>query len=786
MDMNLDEIKEVFISECSEILQKMETTLLGLEGGADPTDDEINDLFRSIHTIKGSAGIFGSDSIVKFTHVVESVLDKVRDKALPFKKELVGLMIDCRDHITDLVECAANNLPLESNSLKTQDRLLIALEDYLGGKVAPVPTDIPEQEAPPSQEQTISPLPESYAEMENESVEGEAYWHISLRFGIDTFRNGLDPFAIFNYLNKVGEIKSLMTLTYRVPFPVELDPENCYLGFEFLYSCDKDYEFVKDAFEFVQYDCDIVILPAQRKVEDWFGYFEKRPEPLLKLTRILLHLKSITPQTLKNIFEFNRQKKGRKKKASPPIKNETQPLDSSIDFEPDSPVEKKVEKVESPSPSKEPSSTPSSPKEEPEAKVLAAPNSESKTQGQPKKENPNRENRTIRIDSAKLDLLVNLVGELVISGANLTQLSSKRKDTELIESTSHLNHLVSEIRDSALNLRMVQIGETFNRFHRVVRDISIELGKDVQLVISGGETELDKTVVEKINDPLMHIIRNALDHGIEPTQERIDNGKPARGKLSLHAFHEAGNIVIEVSDDGKGLNKEKIYNKALEKGLISQERQLTDQEVMRLIFKPGFSTAEKVTNLSGRGVGLDVVERNIESLRGSVTIFSEPNQGTSMQIRLPLTLAIIDGFLFKVSHYYYVVPLYQVVECVEYNHEVTSKDGKNFINLRGHILPFIPLADIFSHEPLKEKIRQNILVIQYMGKQVGILVDSLHGEFQTVIKPLGKIFQHLKGISGTTVLGSGEVALILDVPLLFEKVINAEHLKFSSSHLTKK
>jgi two-component system, chemotaxis family, sensor kinase CheA len=764
MDMNFDEIKEVFISECSEILQKMETTLLGLEESGNPTDEQINDLFRSIHTIKGSAGIFGFDSIVKFTHVAESVLDKVREKTLPFKKELVHLLIECRDHTTDLVECAANSIPLESGSLKTQERLLRSLEEYLGGKAEPIP-QINDQNSnvhPPSDIETFSPLAEGTEEMLiSDNNQGERFWHISLRFGVETFKNGLDPFAVFNYLNKVGEIKKLHTLTHNVPIPEEIDPENCHLGFEILYACEKDYDFVKDAFEFVQYDCDILILQKDRTANDWIKFFQKRNEKLIKLIKILFHLKSLDIESFRAIRKLNKKSK---------LTNQDDSSKNQKTTYTESPKNSLPKEVEKPKDSLSPIKPPELPNLEPAHAI--------KPDTPIKKDLPPKENKTIRIDSSKLDLLVNLVGELVISGANLNQLSSKRKDTELIESTSYLNHLVSEIRDSALNLRMVQIGETFNRFHRVVRDISLELGKDVQLQISGGETELDKTVVEKINDPLMHIIRNALDHGIESTQERIEKGKPAKGKLSLHAFHEAGNIVIEVTDDGKGLDRKKIYNKAIEKGLISQERQLSDQEIMRLIFKAGFSTADKVTNLSGRGVGLDVVERNIESLRGSVTLFSEPNQGTSMQIRLPLTLAIIDGFLFKVSNYYYVVPLYQVVECVEYNMEVTSKDGKSFINLRGTILPFIKLVDLFSHEIVKEKSRQNILVIQHLGRQVGILVDSLHGEFQTVIKPLGKIFQNLKGISGTTILGSGEVALILDVPLLFEKVINEEHNKF--------
>jgi len=375
--------------------------------------------------------------------------------------------------------------------------------------------------------------------------------------------------------------------------------------------------------------------------------------------------------------------------------------------------------------------------------------------------------KSLRIDAEKLDRLINLVGELVISGASTTLLAQRFGDQSLMESIAMMSRLVEEIRDSALRLRMVQIGETFNRFQRVVRDVSAEIGKDIALQISGADTELDKTVVEKIGDPLMHLVRNAMDHGIEPAETRLAAGKPARGTVRLNAYHDSGSIVIEVSDDGRGLNTARILEKAREKGLVAAGQALTPAEIQRLIFEPGFSTADRITNLSGRGVGMDVVKRNIEALRGTVDLSSTQGQGTIFTIRLPLTLAIIDGFLVGVGKASYVIPLDTVIECIEMSGEQRPGGEAHYINLRGEVLPFVRLHDMFG-ENRRRHGRENIVVVQYGGQKAGLVVDELLGEFQTVIKPLGKIFQKLSGISGATILGSGDVAVILDVPQLIQ------------------
>ena len=371
----------------------------------------------------------------------------------------------------------------------------------------------------------------------------------------------------------------------------------------------------------------------------------------------------------------------------------------------------------------------------------------------------------MQVKADKLDSLINSVGELVIAGASAALLARRSNDAALHEATSTFSRLVEGIREDALQLRMVQIGETFTRFQRVVRDTSQELGKDVELLISGGEAELDKSMVEKLGDPLMHLVRNALA-SIEAPEVRSAEGKPAKGTLRLNAYHESGCIAIEISDDGAGMSREKILGKARERELIGPNQTLSDSEIFGLIFEPGFSAADELADVPGCGVSLDVVKRNITALRGSIEAESEEGVGSTFRIRLPLTLAIIDGFLVGVGESSYVIPLGAVEECIELSEKDRTETLKHqYINLRGEVLPFVRLREQFEiAEPAGR--RENIVVVQYAGQKIGLVVDELMGEFQTVIKPLGSIFRHIKGIGGSTILGSGDVALILDVQSL--------------------
>ena len=348
-------------------------------------------------------------------------------------------------------------------------------------------------------------------------------------------------------------------------------------------------------------------------------------------------------------------------------------------------------------------------------------------------------------------------------------LAREVRSVALIEANLHMNSLIEEIRNGTLGLRMVPVGETFSRFRRVVRDTASSLGKEVNFEIIGGDAELDKSMVEKIADPLMHLVRNSLDHGLEPPQERLAAGKSRAGQLTLSARHETGAILIRIEDDGRGINKERVLQRAWNRGLIEPGVTPNDDTIHMMIFEPGFSTAEAVTNLSGRGVGMDVVRRNIEALRGTIKLNSDPGQGLQVDIRLPLTLAIIDGFMVGVGRSKFVLPLQSVVEVIEAAHQDTKTDavGRHCLELRGQLLPVVRLRSLYGVESSLPQ-RVSVVVVHSSRGNFGIEVEVLLGQQQTVIKPLGKLFKTLRGISGSSILGNGEVALILDVNSLGE------------------
>lgn len=717
------EILQTFLSESVELLQEMENSLLSLENS--PNDqDRINSLFRSVHTIKGSSGIVGIESVEKFTHGVENLLSQAREGVIPITGGIIELLLECRDHISNLLEFASAKESALPAGVVQKGRALTEKVNSLLSAAGAVAGEGPKEKA-------LTPKAvEPRTEGEQASTDA---WHISLRFGREVLRNGMDPISFLNYLGKLGEITSLSTLCDALPPPDEMDPESCYLGFEIDLKSDLDKKAISDVFEFVKDDCAIEILPPHSRIDDYVELIRSLPESDTMLGEILLRGKALTQAELEQALKL--QKAGMNGANDGPAGKELigEIMVNAGMVYPEM-VDAALEK---------------------QKKNLVA---------------RSREASTIRIDSAKLDILVNLVGELVISSATMEQHSQRIKDGALIESSSGMLRLVEEIRDSAMKIRMVPIGDTFSRFNRVVRDISRDFGKEIELAVSGGDTELDKTVVEKINDPLMHLVRNAADHGIEKPEARVEAGKPPKGTVRLNAYHDAGSIVIEVSDDGRGLNREKITEKAVKAGLISQGQTLTDMELFRLIFEPGFSTAEEVTKLSGRGVGMDVVKRNIEGLRGTVEVESRDGLGSTVRIRLPLTLAIIDGFMVEVDGSFYVIPLDMVVECVELSAaDREAANRRSYMNLRGEVLPYIRLREYFAVEGAAAT-HENVVIVQYAGQKTGLVVDELYGEVQTVIKSLGKVYRDIKGISGATIMGNGRVALIIDVPRLLQAV----------------
>ena len=382
---------------------------------------------------------------------------------------------------------------------------------------------------------------------------------------------------------------------------------------------------------------------------------------------------------------------------------------------------------------------------------------------------------SIRVPAERLDQLVNLVGEMVTVQARLTQVSNARLDPTFISIAEEVERLTNELRDTALNIRMLPIGSAFSKFKRLVRDLSQELGKEIEMVTFGEDTEIDKTVIEKLNDPLVHIIRNSIDHGIEKPEKRVAAGKPATGTIRLGAEHAGDSVLITIYDDGGGINRDAIRSKAIELGMIQATAELSDQEIYSYIFAPGFSMAAKITSVSGRGVGMDVVKRGIEGLRGTIVVDSELGTGTTITLKIPLTLAIIESLLVKIGPSHFVLPLAAVEECVELSRaDIVESHGRNVAKVRGHLTPYIRLRDQFAIAGERPEIEQ-IVIVSVQGTRIGFVVDFVVGEHQTVIKPLGVLYQDVKGISGATILGDGSVALILSPGDLEKMAEISEH-----------
>ncbi|KPC46128.1 Chemotaxis sensor histidine kinase CheA [Pseudomonas amygdali pv. morsprunorum] len=686
MSINLDQAQQTFIVEARELLQAMEESLLQLE--SEPGDqDAIGAVFRAAHTIKGSAGLFGLTPIVSFTHIVEDVLDRLREGSVSVDAGLIAVLLKSGDHMLELIDVVASRgQTLQPPALEREAALRQALQVY----------QAPGNAQPADEAQAPSVIDEQPAEV---------LWHISLRFGVDVFRNGMDPLSFLRYLNTLGQMVQVTTVTDSIPALEAWDPESCHLGFEIDFRSSAGHAAINEVFDFVREDCAVEIT----LMSEIANHVEPTGTDLVSQT-------GQSPAV-----------------ASGELLGDQRAV----------------------------------PRAPAAATAVERPSSAS--------EQKNKDGRYVRVNADKLDELINLVGELVIASAGASLLARSCDNDPLQEASSTVSGLVEQILDGALHLRMIPIGDTFNRFRRVVRDVSQELGKDIDLIINGAETELDKTVVEKIGDPLMHLLRNSMDHGIESAEARRAAGKPAKGHLSLNAYHDSGSIVIEIADDGAGLNRERILDKAQQRGLVAVGASLTDQEIYNLIFEPGFSTAEAVTNLSGRGVGMDVVKRNITLLRGTVDLDSQPGQGTIVRIRLPLTLAIINGFLVGIDQSTYVIPLDMVQECIELdeqNRHLTRDSG--YLDLRGEVLPLVYLRDHFNHEGPAARRQNVVVVVRYAEHKAGLVVDDLLGEFQTVIKPLGKLFGALRGISGSTILGSGAVALILDIPALLNQIVQME------------
>jgi two-component system, chemotaxis family, sensor kinase CheA len=538
----------------------------------------------------------------------------------------------------------------------------------------------------------------------------EVVYRIRFKPPQDIFLRGVDPLSMLQELADCGKL-AVIAETSGIPYLEEYNADYCYTAWDIVLITTKDIDAIRDTFIFVEEDSEIKI---ERIEEDGISENSKM------LGEILIDRGDLTREALAQVM-------GGKKLIG------TMLVEAGL-TEPD--------------------------------KVEAALAEQKLIRDVREKKKAEESVSNIRVASEKLDKLVNLVGEMVTVQANLSQIAGRENNAQLTAVAEEVERLTAELRDTTMNIRMLPIGSTFSKFRRLVRDLSKELGKEIEMETEGAETELDKTVIEKLNDPMVHLIRNCIDHGIEAPDVRESKGKDRKGTVHLSAMHSGANVLIRIKDDGAGLNTEAIRNKAIEKGLITGDTELSDKEIYSLILAPGFSTAKTVTSVSGRGVGMDVVKQAIEALRGTIEIDSIEGEGTIITLKLPLTLAIIDGLLVQVGHDYYVMQLSLVKECVELTARDRAKaSGGNLANVRGQLVPYIRLRDQFSFGGELPEIEQ-IVITEVDEMKVGFVVDLVVGEHQTVIKSLGSMYRNVEGLSGATILGSGTVALILDVPKL--------------------
>ncbi|KAB0664697.1 chemotaxis protein CheA [Oryzomonas japonica] len=591
-------------------------------------------------------------------------------------------------------------------------------EAVIAGLKQLVPSSPNEPSPPPVQSQ---PAPDAEAETLKT-------WRIRFKPCPEIFLSGTKPLGLINELRELGTCH-VVAHTAGVPVLNDMNPELCYIYWDIILTTARGMDAIKDVFIFIEDDCELKV----DLIDD--GGTGDTDLDYKKLGDILVERGDLSPMEIQKILGLQKRF------------GELAVAVGAI--------------------------TPD--------KVQSALVEQQHVKNVRQERATQESTSSIRVPAEKLDLLVNLVGELVTVQAHLSQTAALHGNTDFASIAEEVERLTNDLRDTALNIRMLPIGTTFSKFKRLVRDLSQELGKEIEMETEGAETELDKTVIERLNDPLVHLIRNSIDHGIEMPDVRLAAGKPAQGTVHLGAMHSGDSVLITIRDDGAGLDKEAIRAKAVERGIIAATAELSDKEIYNLIFAPGFSTAAKVTNVSGRGVGMDVVKKAIEGLRGSIDITTAQGTGSTITLKIPLTLAIIESLLVRIGPDYFVMPLSSVEECVELTRDnIEEAHGRHLANVRGAIVPYIPLRDQFSISANRPDIEQ-IVITNIHGTKVGFVVDSVIGEHQTVIKSLGRMYRDVRGISGATILGDGTVALILDMGLLLQSAEALEQGGVSSA-----
>ncbi|MEZ6040341.1 MAG: chemotaxis protein CheA [Planctomycetaceae bacterium] len=686
----MNRFRAAFYEEAGEHLENMEGALLQLESASD--DPELlNTIFRAAHSIKGASSTFGIEQVARFTHVLENLLDRLREGEVIVTSELIQLLLNSTDVLSALIDAEKN----ESAPPENIDMILDALHKCTG-------------EPESAKSGVVDGTPQSETASDGEEV---VSYEVTFLPSESFFLFGQNPLYLLADLKSLSNEFQAVPNVSKLPAIEELDPEKCYISWTIHLTTAQPEDAVHDVFMFV---------------DDATSYEVKR-------------LTAPAPPESKQAVQSD------------------MPAESAPGEDPENEVKQSVD-------------SPAADAQE-EAKAPERRQADRRSGDERRNEGvsvatSSISRETVRVDRERLDKMINQIGELVI-GTSMVEQDWMRHHADL-ESPAlvQLGKIVRDLQEMSLSLRMVPIAASFQKMTRIIRDLSLRLGKQVRLETEGEETELDKTVVDQIGDPLLHMVRNSVDHGIETVEERLAAGKSAEGLICLKAYHQGGNFIIEIQDDGRGLDRDKILQKAIDREIVSESDVLSDEEVYGLIFAPGFSTAEQVTDVSGRGVGMDVVRRNVEALQGSISIRSVKGQGCRMIVRLPLTLAILDGLLVQVGVNSYVIPLLSVVESIKPDpDEIRSVLGRGeVITLRGEVVPLMRLNRILNMPTGGEPEDENLLVIvEDQGRKYALVVHELLGQQQVVIKNLEANFQKVPGVAGATILGDGRVALILDI-----------------------
>jgi len=707
---SLDQLKGTFFEECSEALQQIELGLSDLREGT-VSDDTINAVFRSVHSVKGGAGIFGFDDLVKFAHVFETVLDAMRSGKLPSSPDTIDTLLQANDVLSDLIgmsrsgEAIAADYGSECRALLERILQANAPGDEWGDDGSAAVADFDGIDFVPVRSDQFDTADEQPAEQE---------YRIVFRPKPELLKKANEPLYILRELRRLGSL-ALSVETDQLPLLMDLEPDRAYLGWTGTLRTSAPAAQIHEVFEFVFDDCELEIVAVQ------MGRDASPPEALADANGmdVAAHPAGDVAPQVEPVFEAT--------SSSPPL-------------------------------------APSLPVEASEAE--AAPRSAPAKSSAPAA-------TTTRVELEKIDRVVNMVGELVIAQAMLGQVVHSLPEDisgRLVQVLEEVVHHTRELKDSVMSMRAQQVGAVFQRMPRLVRELAAKTGKKARLEMAGENTEVDRSIIERLGDPLTHIIRNAVDHGIEKPELRAAAGKPEEGTVRLSAEHRGGRIIIEVRDDGAGINPERVLKKARDRGLVKSDASLSEDEINNLIFLPGFSTAESISDISGRGVGMDVVRRNIQDLGGRINVKSERGRGMTIQLALPLTLAVMDGMVIRVGRETYVMPMSSIVECLRPPaSDVHSLLGtRGMLQLRGNLVPLVHLGELLDIASADTASDDRVVIISDAGDgaRFGIVVDELCGHQQVVVKSIEESYGSVPGIAGATILGNGRVAFILDIEKL--------------------